>query len=95
MAEKPKLTASPILSGDEVSNDAMQLITISIFNGVCRIARALAQNGLLDVDQVENIHDAMTTPLDDPDFAEDEMVTFARRTLEDVLSKALRDARDS
>lgn len=68
MAEEPKLSASPILSGDEVSNDAMQLILVSVFNGLCRVTRSLAQNGLLDAEQIENIHDAMTTPLDDPDL---------------------------
>jgi hypothetical protein len=94
MAEEPKRNPLPALSGEEVSADAMQLITVSVFNGVCRIARALAQNGLLDADQIGNIHDAMTTPLDDPDLADDEMVSFARTTLESVLSEALRDARE-
>lgn len=79
---------------EEVSNDAMQLITIATFNGVCRMARALAENGLLDADQIDNIHDAMTTPLDDPDHCDDDVVTFARNTLEKVLAAALRDARD-
>ena len=95
MAEEPKRSQLPPLSGNEVSQDAMQLITVSVFNGLCRVTRALAQNGLLDADQIENIHDAMTTPLDDPDLADDEMVTFARSQLESVLSKALRDARDA
>ena len=94
MAEKPKLSASPILSGDEVSNDAMQLILVSVFNGLCRVTRALAHNGLLDADQIENIHDAMTTPLDDLDLRDDEMVTFARGQLEKVLSASMRDARE-
>lgn len=38
MAEEPKLRGKPpVLSGEEVSNDAMQLITISIFNGVAEL----------------------------------------------------------
>ena len=56
MTEEPKLSASPILSGDDVSNDAMQLILVSVFNGFCRVIRVLAHNGLLDADQIENIH---------------------------------------
>lgn len=88
------LDVSPDLSEDEVSNDAMQLITVSLFNGFCRTVSALAENGLLEADQIENIHDAMTLPLDDPDHGDEPIVTVARTQIEKVLSKALRDVRE-
>jgi hypothetical protein len=87
--------ASDGQADDEVSNDAIQLVVISLFNGFCRLMRALAQNGLLTDDQVLDVHDAMTTPLDDPDFRDDDCVTCVRATLEKVLSKALVDAREA
>lgn len=82
------------LPDDEVSNDAVQLITVSLFNGLCRLTSALAENGMLTDDQVIGMHDAMTTPLDDPDLRDDYFITFARQTLEHVLSRALRDTRE-
>lgn len=81
------------LPDDEVSNDAVQLITVSLVNGLCRLTSALAENGLLSDDQVLDMHDAMTTPLDDPDLRDDDFITFARRTLENVLAQAPRDTR--
>ena len=87
-------SASPEFSGDEVSHDAMQLITVSLFNGFCRTVSALSANGLLEADQIENIHDAMTFPLDDPDHGDEPIVIFARTQIEKVLSKALRDVRE-
>lgn len=81
------------LAEEEVSNDAVQLIMVSMFNGLCRLTSALAENGMLTDDQVLKMHDAMTTPLDDPDFRDDDFITFARQTLENVLSRALRDTR--
>ena len=83
-----------VLPDEEVSNDAVQLVTISLFNGLCRLTGALAENGLLTDDQVLGMHDAMTTPLDDPDFRDDDFITFSRDTLEKVLSRALVDTRE-
>ena len=82
------------LPDDEVSNDAMQLITICLFNGLCRLTSALAENGLLTDDQVLGMHDAMTTPLDDPDYCDEDFVASTRDFLEKVLSRALVDARE-
>ena len=79
---------------DEASNDEIQLITVSLFNGLCRLISAVAKNGMLTDDQVIDIHDAMTTPLDDPDLRDEALVTFARETLEEVLSDALVDTRE-
>src|SRR5258708_3488373 len=84
---------SPELSDEEVSNDAIQLVVVSLFNGVCRRASALARNGLLSAEQLAGIQDAMPAPLDDPDLRDDDFVTFTRETLETVLATALRDAR--
>jgi hypothetical protein len=74
---------------EEVNNDAVQLVTISLFNGLCRLTAALAENGLLTDDQVLGMHDAMTTPLDDPDLRDDDFIVGARETMEGVLSRAL------
>lgn len=82
------------LPDEEVSNDAVQLVTVSLFNGLCRLTTALAENGLLSDEQVLGMHDAMTYPLDDPDFRDDHFITFSRITLEKVLSRALRNTRD-
>ena len=86
---------TPGLSDDEVSNDAIQLVTVSIFNGLCRVIRALAANGLLSAEQLDGIHDAMTTPLDDPGLRDDDFITFTRETIEKALAAAVRDARES
>ena len=72
-----------------------QQSTVSLFNGFCRTVSALSANGLLEADQIENIHDAMIYPLDDPDHGDEPIVTFARTQVEKVLSKALRDVRES
>lgn len=86
-------SSSTQLPDDEVSNDAIQLITVSLFNGLCRLTSALAENGMLTDDQILGMHDAMTTPLDDPDLRDDDFITFARQALEKLLAQALRDVR--
>lgn len=79
---------------DEVSPDAIQLTTIAIFNGLCRLIRHLSANGLLLPEQLRDIHDAMTEPLDDPTFRDEETVVFVRTTLESVLAASVRDAKE-
>ena len=79
---------------DEVSSDAIQLLTIANFNGLCRIIAALAENGFLTPEQIDNIHDCMTTPLDDPDWRDYDFIAGTRNVLEDVLAKAVREARN-
>lgn len=81
--------ASP-LSDDEVSNDAVQLLVVATFNGLCRVLTALADNDLIVLDQLAGVHDAMTTPLDDPIWRDDGFIASTRNTLEDVLSNAVR-----
>ena len=73
----------------EVANDAIQLLTIAHFNGICRLITALAANGFLEPEQLEGIHEAMTLPLDDPNWRDDSFVADARNTLEQVLAGAL------
>lgn len=86
-------TADP--ADEEVANDAIQLVVVATFNGLCRSIAALAENGLLTPEQVDNIHDAMTTPLDDPDWRDDEFITNTRDVLEAVLASAMKRARDA
>lgn len=78
---------------DEIANDAVQLTLIATFNGLCRLIAALARNGLLASDQLANIEDAMTAPLDDPDWRDDSSVVGAREAVEKVLARALSDAK--
>lgn len=79
-----------IEAGDEVANDAIQLLTVANFNGTCRLITALAANGFLEPEQLDGIHDAMTLPLDDPDWRDDSFVTGARDMLERVLAGAMK-----
>lgn len=82
-----------IEADDEVANDAIQLLVIAQFNGICHLITALAGNGFLEPEQLEGIHEAMTLPLDDPDWRDDSFVTGARDTLERVLAGAMRAAK--
>lgn len=79
---------------EEVANDAMQLFAISTFNGLCRVIAALGKNGFLSPDQLDNIEDAMTTPLDDPDWRDDSFIADTRETIARVLSTAMKNSRD-
>ena len=78
---------------DEVSADATQLLGAASFNGVCRVIAALAENGFLSPEQLENMHDCMTPPLDDAGWRDDSFVSAARDTLEAVLATAMKEAR--
>lgn len=88
-------SSSPKLPDEQVDQDTIELVTISTFNGLCRMIIALAENGFLTAEQLAGIHDAMTTPLDDPDLRDDDFITFTRDTIETVLAAAVRDARDA
>lgn len=74
---------------DQVENDAIQLLTIANFNGICRLISALSQNGFLEPEQLHGIHGAMTNPLDDPDWRDYPFIAETRETLERVLAKAM------
>lgn len=76
-------------STDEVPNDVMHLITISNFIGLGQVIFALADNGALGPDQLEEIEDQMSAPLDDPDWRDHPSMTEARDLLERVLASAM------
>jgi hypothetical protein len=78
----------------EVSNDAMQLFAVATFKGLCRVIAALAENGLLTPEQLDNIEDAMTDPLDDPDWRDYDFIANTRDTIHNVLSTAVKRSRD-
>jgi hypothetical protein len=78
---------------EQVPDDVMHLINLANFNGLCRVIAALAQNGLLAPDQVDNIEDCMTAPLDDPEWRDHESMASTRDILEGVLARAMRDSR--
>ncbi len=84
----------PDEDAEQVANDAMQLLNIATFNGLCRVIAALGENGLLDPSQLENIHDAVTTPLDDPDWRDDTFITDTRQAVERVLAKAMKHSQE-
>lgn len=79
---------------EEVPSDAMQLLNVATFNGLCRVISALAANGMLDPSQLESIHDAVTAPLDDPDWRDDSFIAHTRRTLENVLAEAMKHSHE-
>lgn len=76
----------------EVANDAIQLVTVATFNGLCRLIAALAERGRLSPMSLDDIHEAMTAPLDDPDWRDDEFIASTRDTLNTVLAQAVSDA---
>jgi hypothetical protein len=79
---------------DEVPDDVMHLLNLANFNGVCRLIAALARNGCLSPDQLENIEDCMTAPLDDEQWRDNESLADARDTLVTVLARAVADSRN-
>lgn len=80
------------LADEEVANDAVQLVTVATFNGLCRLIAALAERGRLSPTSLDDIHEAMTAPLDDPDWRDDEFIANIRDTLNTVLAQAVSDA---
>ena len=88
-------SGSPEIPDEQVDHDTIELVTIATFNGLCRMITALAENGFLTAEQLAGMHEAMTTPLDDPDLRDDDFITLTRDTIETVLAAALRDAREA
>lgn len=74
---------------DEVPNDVMHLITVSNFIGLSQLIFALADNGALAPDQLEEIEENMSAPLDDPDWRDDPSMTKARELLDRTLASAM------
>jgi hypothetical protein len=77
---------------EEVAPDAIQLMTVATFNGLCRLITALAENGFLTPDQLRGMHEGITYPLDDEDWRDDSFVSGTRETVERVLASALKAA---
>lgn len=65
------------------------LTAIATYNGLCRLITILGEAGILTQGDVDGLHDAMTTPLDDPDMRDHEVITTARETLERVLANTV------
>lgn len=78
-----------IEASPEGADDFARLLAIAVFNGVCRVITAVAQRGLLSEAELAGIHDAMTTPLDDPEMRDDEVLACCRFTLDEVLADAV------
>lgn len=70
------------------TDDRATLLAISAFNGLCRALSALADRGLLCYDELVGIEEAMTTPLDDPEWREDDVITSFRNTATDAIGRA-------
>ncbi|WP_037499265.1 hypothetical protein [Sphingomonas jaspsi] len=93
MVDSSNGAGSGLAEDDEVATDAVQLTTVAVFNGLCRLIAALGHNGLLNPLQIDNIHDCMTAPLDDPEWRDYDYITSTRDILEEVLALAMKDAR--
>lgn len=71
------------------SDDTSRLIGVSVFNGLCRLLAALADRNMLAAEELKGIEDAMTTPLDDAEWRDDEVISSFRGTATEVLAAAL------
>lgn len=71
----------------------MDLLAISMFNGLGATITALAANGAIPAEQVARIHDAMAAPLDDPKYRDDEAMVYLRTSLDAILAGASLAAR--
>lgn len=77
---------------EEVAPDTIQLLAVATFNGLCRVIASLSHNRFLAPSQLNDIHDAMVTPLDDPDWRDDEFIAWTRAALDTVIAQAVREA---
>lgn len=80
---------------EETTADAVQLIMVATFNGLCEVLKALGRRHLLSPEELAAIHEAMTWPLDDPDNRDDPVIVTAREEVETVLADALARERHS
>jgi hypothetical protein len=71
------------------SDATASLIGIAVFNGLCRLLTALADRKMLVADELQGIEDAMTTPLDDAEWRDNEVISSFRGTATEVLAAAL------
>lgn len=73
----------------EVNSDAVQLVLISTFNGLCQLYPRLAAKGLLSEGDVRLIHELMARPLDHEEIVDDPTLVMARESVDEALSEAL------
>lgn len=88
------LQGAPCTTDDEISPAATQLMTLATFNGLCHLITSLSRNGLLSPFQLARIHEAMITPLDDPDWRDYEFVASTRDAVDSVLAQAAKHAKE-
>jgi hypothetical protein len=83
-------TILPVLvePSPEGADDTARLLGVAIFNGLCRVITALADRALLSRDELLGIEDAMTTPLDDPEWRDDEVIQSFRDIATEVIARA-------
>jgi hypothetical protein len=89
---EPTLLPVVIEPSPEGADDTARLLGVATFNGLCRLLTALADRRLLCADELRGIEDAMTTPLDDPEWRDDDLISAFRNTVTGVAAQSL--ARD-
>lgn len=92
---EPTLLPVVIERSPEGADDTARLLGIATFNGLCRLIAAMADRGLLLSDELQGIEHAMTTPLDDPEWRNDEVIAFFRDTACEVMARAASVRRES
>ncbi|MGN6849014.1 MAG: hypothetical protein ACTHJK_06015 [Sphingomicrobium sp.] len=83
------LKVGPADLTQEVNSDAVQLMLISTFNGLCQLYPRLAAKGLLSEGDIRLIHELMARPLDHKEMIDDPTLVMARESVDDALSEAL------
>jgi hypothetical protein len=86
---EPTLLPVAIEPSPEGADDIARLLGVATFNGLCRMLTALADRGLLCADELQGIEDAMTTPLDDPEWRDDDLIAAFRDTVTGVAAQSL------
>ncbi|MFC3174990.1 hypothetical protein ACFOD9_12090 [Novosphingobium bradum] len=86
----PHPTPSPCAAADDDSAaDAGQLMLAATFNGLCHVIAGMARRQGFSADELRAMHEAMLTPLDDPEHGDDPVLASARDTVDRVLGAAL------
>lgn len=86
---EPTLLPVVIEPSPEGADDVAQLLGIATLNGLCRLLTALADRRLLCADEWRGIEDAMTTPLDDPEWRDEGLITIFRDTVTGIVAESL------
>lgn len=86
----PTMMEVLIEPSEDGADDISRLLGTAAFNGLCRTITALADRGLLCADELRGIEDAMTTPLDDPEWRDDDFIAAVRDTVLEVTASSMR-----